>query len=142
VTRNICKPTNGSNRIQQDSIDNGVRIVNLATSKNLVAKSTIFPRRNSHKHIWTSTDGKIHTQIDHVLIDMRWHSSILDVRSFRVAVSDTDHYHVVAKVRERLTVRKQAAKKFDVERVNLRKLNNLEVRKKYQIKISNKFAVL
>jgi hypothetical protein len=40
---------------------------------------------------------------------------------------------VVAKVRERLAVRKQAAQKFDGEIFNLRKLNDLEVRKQYQI---------
>jgi len=34
---------------------------------------------------------------------------------------------VVAKVRERLEVSKQAAQKFDGERFNLRKLNELEV---------------
>jgi hypothetical protein len=36
---------------------------------------------------------------------------------------------VVAKVRERLAVSKQAAKKYDVERFNPKKLNELEVRK-------------
>jgi hypothetical protein len=35
----------------------------------------------------------------------------------------------VAKVRERLVVRKQETQKFDGERFNLRKLNDLEVRK-------------
>jgi hypothetical protein len=34
---------------------------------------------------------------------------------------------VVAKVRERLTVNKQTAQNFDVERFNLRKLRELEV---------------
>ena len=34
---------------------------------------------------------------------------------------------------EILVVSKQAAQKFDVERFNLRKLNELEVRKQYQI---------
>jgi len=73
---------------------------------------------------------------------MRWNSSILDVRSFRGFDCDTDHYLVVAKVRERLAVNTLAAQNFDVERLNLRKLNKLEVRKQYQIKISNKFADL
>jgi len=47
------------------------------------------------------------------LIDRRWHSSILDVEAFRGTDSDTDHYLVVAEVRERLAVSKQAAQKFD-----------------------------
>jgi hypothetical protein len=51
------------------------------------------------------------------------------VYSFRGADCDTDHYLVIAKVRERLAVSKQAAQKFDVERFNLGKLSQLEVRK-------------
>jgi len=49
---------------------------------------------------------------------------------------------VVAKVRERLAARKQAAQKFDGERFNVRKLNELKVRKQYQINISNRSAAL
>jgi hypothetical protein len=49
---------------------------------------------------------------------------------------------VVAKVREKLSVHKQAAQKFYVVRFNLRKLKELEVRKQYQIEISNRFAAL
>jgi len=49
---------------------------------------------------------------------------------------------VVAKVSDRLAVSKQAAYKFDGERFNLRKLNELKVRKQYQIEITNRFAAL
>jgi hypothetical protein len=49
---------------------------------------------------------------------------------------------VVAKVRKRLAVNKEAAQKFEEERFNLRKLNQLEVKKQYQIEITNRFAAL
>jgi hypothetical protein len=102
---NVFKLTIGNESLHQDSNDNGVRIVNFATSKNLVVKSTMFPHRNILKYTWTSPDGQTHNQIDYILIDCRWHPSILDVRSFRGADCDTDHYLVVAKIRERLAVK-------------------------------------
>jgi hypothetical protein len=102
----------------------------------------MFPHRNIHKYIWASPDGKTHDQIDHILVDWRWRPSILKARSFRGADCDTDHYLVVAKVRERLAVSKQTAQKFDAERFNLKMLSELEVRKQYQLKISNRFAAL
>jgi len=55
---NIFKPTIGNESLHQDSNDKGVRIVNFATSKNLVVKRTMFPHRNSHKCTWNSPDGK------------------------------------------------------------------------------------
>jgi len=102
----------------------------------------MFPHRKIHNYTWTSPDGKTHNQIDRVLIGRRWHSSVLDVRSFRGADCDTDHYLVIAKVRESLAVCKQAAQKFHRQRFNLRKLNEPEVREQYQIEITNRFAGL
>ena len=102
----------------------------------------MFPHRNIHKYTWTSPDGKTYNQTDYVLIDRRWHSSILDVQSFREAGCDADHYLVVAKVREKLAVIKEAAQRFDGERFNLKKQNELEVRKQYQMEITNRFAAL
>jgi hypothetical protein len=102
----------------------------------------MFPQRNIHDYTWTSPDGKTHNQIDHVLIDRRWHSSVLDVRRFTGADCDTDHYLVVVKVRGKLAVRKQAAQTFDGERFNLRKLNDLVVRKQYKIEITFRFTSL
>jgi glycine betaine/choline ABC-type transport system substrate-binding protein len=76
------------------------------------------------------------------LIDRRQHSSILDIQSFRGADCDTDHYLVAAKVRERLAVSKRAAQKTDMERFNVKKVNEGHVKEQYQVTIRNKFAAL
>jgi len=49
---------------------------------------------------------------------------------------------VITKVRERLAVGKQAAQRFDRQRINLRKLNEPDVREQYQTEITNRFASL
>ena len=49
---------------------------------------------------------------------------------------------MVAKLRDRLAVRKQVAQKFEGERFNLGKLKEPEVKEKYQIEITNRFAAL
>jgi hypothetical protein len=46
----IFKPTNGNESFHETSNDNGVTVVNFATSKKLVVKSTMFPHRKIHKY--------------------------------------------------------------------------------------------
>jgi hypothetical protein len=139
---NIFKITIGNESLYEISNGNGVRAVNFATSKNLVVKSTMFPHRKIHKYTWISPAGNTHNQIDHVLIDRRRHSSILDVRSSSGADCDTDYYLVVLKVRERLAVSKRAAQKIETKRFNVKTLNEGDVTEQYQVTIRNKFAAL
>jgi hypothetical protein len=104
---NTFKPSTENESLHGIRNDNGVRVVNFATSKNLIVKSTMFPRHNVPKFTWTSPDGKAHNQIDYILIDRRRYASSLDVRIIQGSICDTDHYLVVAKVRERLAASKQ-----------------------------------
>jgi hypothetical protein len=108
--KDIFKLTIGNKCLHEDSNDDCFRIVNFAKSTFPVDRSMMFPHQNIHKYTWTSPDGKTHNHI--------W--SILNVGSFREADCDTDHYMVVAKLRERLAVSKEAACKFDVEIFHLR----------------------
>ncbi|PNF43306.1 hypothetical protein B7P43_G14457 [Cryptotermes secundus] len=45
----IFKPTIGNEGLHETSNDNGVRVVNFATSNKLTVRSTMFPHRNIHK---------------------------------------------------------------------------------------------
>jgi hypothetical protein len=121
--------------------DNGDGVVSFVTSKNLTVKSKNLCR-NIHKCACTSPDRKTRNQIGHILIDRRWQSCILDARSFRGADSDTDHYLVVEKVRERLAVSKQTTETFHMERFNLKKLKEIDGKEQYRVEISHRFAAL
>ena len=100
------------------------------------------PHQNIHKQTRTSPDGKTRHQLDHIFTDKIWLSSIRDLRDFKGSDCGAEHYLVAANVRERLLVSKQAAQKFDVERFNFRKLNEVQVSKNYHTEISNKLAAM
>jgi hypothetical protein len=138
----IFKPIICKESLHEASDDDGVRVVNFVTSKKLIVKSTTFPHRDIHKHPCTSTDGVTHNQIDHVLIDKRRHSNILDVHFFRGANCDTVHYLVMEKLREKVSESKRARQNSDLERFDLKRLDDIEVKEKYQVDISNRFAAL
>jgi hypothetical protein len=48
----------------------------------------------------------------------------------------------VGKLRDRISVSKRVRQNFDLERSDLKKLNDVEVKEKYQVEISNRFAAL
>jgi hypothetical protein len=80
-------------------------------------------------------------QRNNIQTDRQRHSGLLDVRSFRAADCDADHYLVKAIVRELLAVNKQTSHRFHKERFNLNKLNKVESKGQYRA-VSNMFATL
>jgi hypothetical protein len=60
---NIFKPTAGNKSLLQDSNDNGIRIVNFVTSKNVVVNGTMFPHRNIQRTIGTLLMCKLITRL-------------------------------------------------------------------------------
>jgi hypothetical protein len=52
----------------------------------MVISSTCFIHRDVHKQTLLSPDALIANQIDHVLIDKRFASSILDLTAVHIAV--------------------------------------------------------
>jgi hypothetical protein len=84
----------------------------------------------------------IHNEIDNILIEWGRHSSAPDVRSFIAADCDTDHYLVVAKLRERPAVTKQTTHRVHMARLNLKKINELGYKEQYPVEISSRFIDL
>jgi hypothetical protein len=78
----VYRPTFGRYSVHNECNNNGTRLVDLEISKNMVIRSTCFPHKQLHLATWCSPDGVMANQIDHVLIERRHGSDILDVRSY------------------------------------------------------------
>lgn len=122
--------TVGNNSLHRVSNKNGLRVIDFASSRNLVCRSTWFPHKSIHKQTWISPDGNTRNQIDHVFIEGRHFSSILDVRTRRGANCGTDHMMVVGVLRIRTALKRRAAntapRKLDME-----KLADPDIRERY-----------
>uniref|UniRef100_A0A1B0CKX3 Reverse transcriptase domain-containing protein n=2 Tax=Lutzomyia longipalpis TaxID=7200 RepID=A0A1B0CKX3_LUTLO len=82
----------GKHSLHNECNDNGLRLVTFAMDRNMTVSSTTFPHKDAHKMTWKSNDGRTCNQIDHVLVANRHRSSVIDVRSWRGADCDTDHF--------------------------------------------------
>jgi endonuclease/exonuclease/phosphatase family metal-dependent hydrolase len=135
---NIYRGHIGKHSLHNITNNNGIRLVNFAASKNLFVGSTKFERKDLHKATWKAPNGQYETQIDHVLIDKRHLSSLLNVRTYRSANIDSDHYLVASQIRNRIsTVQNRGGsdneRKFDVEA-----LKNTEKCRAYQNELVNR----
>lgn len=96
------RETIGKESLHEHSNDNGLRLIDFAIGNAMVIRSTWHQRKNVRKATWRSPDGKTENQIDHVLIDRRHASDILQVDSCRGADCNSDHYLVRIKCRQRI----------------------------------------
>ncbi|XP_056022186.1 craniofacial development protein 2-like [Ostrea edulis] len=63
--------------------DNGERLIEMCITNNLVIGGSLFQHKNIHKTTWTSPSGRLHNQIDHIMINSKWRTSLQDVRAMR-----------------------------------------------------------
>ena len=76
-------PAVGQFSLHSTTSPNGVRLIDFAAARNRVVCSTRFQHRDMHKATWLSPDRSTRNQIDHGVIDGRYASNVLDVRTFR-----------------------------------------------------------
>jgi hypothetical protein len=80
---NTLKMIAGKHTLHDISNDSGMMLGQFAVRNNLVIKSTCFPHKRIHLGTWISPDSRTLNQTDHVLINAKLSSSIIDVRSCR-----------------------------------------------------------
>lgn len=119
----------GEFTIHKRTNNNGHRVCNMAARTNLVISSTKFQHHSRHKATWMSPDQKTCSQIDHVLINKRMQSAIKDVRTYRGACVDSDHFMVCTTMRQKIKNVKNSKRMGS--RWNVEKLHNGYNQKKF-----------
>ena len=76
--------------------ENRERLVGFCTTNNLVIGGTLFPHQEIHIITWCSPNGRDRNQIDHLMINGKWRSSLRDVKVRRGANIGSDHHLVTA----------------------------------------------
>jgi len=120
--------------------ENGVKLCEFCAANELLITGTLFPHKTIHKLTWTSPDGQTRNQIDHVLVNKKFRTSVKDTRVFRSADVGSDHHliktHIKVKLK-RAPRREERRTRYDVE-----KLKDAKVKKEFCLKLSNRFAIL
>jgi len=58
--------------------ERGVKLIDFCASNGLTVANSMFPHHPRRKYTWLSPDGNTRNQIDYILINSRWQSSIIN----------------------------------------------------------------
>ncbi|RNL66056.1 hypothetical protein D7I40_24495, partial [Citrobacter sp. MH181794] len=136
----IYKEIVGTHSLHETSNDNGKRFIEFATSKNALISSTSFPRKDIYKATWRSPNGQTNNQIDHVAIEKKGATNIMDVRTYRGFYADSDHYMVMTKYRSRIT-RASRRLRSRIQKINIGKLDHGQTKENFQRYIEDKLTL-
>ena len=120
--------------------ENGEYLVDFCMSNRLVIGGTIFPHKSIHKLTWTSPDGATTNQIDHIIINGKWRKSLQDVRVYRGADANSDHFLVAATIK--LKLRKVIPQSQQRKRLDIPKLKCPHTKAAFALELKNRFSAL
>lgn len=127
----------GKGTIHDVTNDNGHRLCQLAEALNMTLLSTKFEHPRQHKATWRHPAGNIENQIDHILATKKIGLKVKDTRSYRGAQAETDHYLVIATIKD-IELTKKYYSRTSRKKWETDALKNKETLKRYQEKyISN-----
>lgn len=122
--------------------NNGERFAELCGNHGLVIGGTLFRHLRIHKVTWVSPDGRTENQIDHIAINRKWRSSLLDVRNRRGADAYSDHHLLTGLIRIKLSTNRKreptAPKRLDVAKLKNSETAERSVRKVSESVTSNR----
>ena len=118
----------------------GDQLLNFCGINNLVIANTLFKQKKENRSwTWESPDGKVHNQIDYIIVSRKWRTSIINSRAYPSADVGSDHQLLISNLRLKLK-RQQTSKQ--TKRFDVGKLKDPQIHNMYEVTIGGKFAAL
>lgn len=130
----IHEPIIGRHSLHRSTNQNGEKLIEFAMEQRLKIMGTCYEHKDIHKATWKSPNGITLNQIDHFLIENQYALDISDVRVYRGADIDSDHYLLVVKFKESINRVQKLANK--ITKYDLKLLTQEQVREDYQSRIN------
>lgn len=134
----IYHPTTGRHSLHDTTSSNKKKLIEFATAKRMIISSIYFPHKRIHKGTWKSLDGRTVNQINHMLVDKRYASHIIDVKTKRGANVDSDHFLVTAKVKTKIAHRGKKPEEPKTKIWNNERLKEKETRGRFEELVEGK----
>jgi hypothetical protein len=114
--------------------DAGERLIEFCEENDMKIMNTFFKQPKRRLYTWTSPDGVSRNQIDYIIIQNRWRSTIHATHTLPGADCGTDHEILVAGLRLKLKKLKKEAvpARYDMEKIS----------SEYSVAIKNRFSAL
>ena len=120
--------------------DNGERFASSCAVNNMAVVTTQFKQKDIHKYTGTSPDGRTRNQIDHIAVNGKFRSSIINARVYRGADISSDHNLVICDMK--LKLRKVIKTANRTKKYDTLKLQSNEVRNSFVLTLRNRFSCL
>jgi len=127
----MYQPTIGRESLHDRSNDNGTRLINFCMTNGLTLSSTYFPRKDIYKQTRIAPNRVVKNQIDHVMIQNKRKGCIQNVRSYRGADADSDHYLVIARFTLRISEKRRTTKIKSSIKYSIEKLRDEQIHEYY-----------
>ncbi len=90
--------------------ERGERLLQFCAEQQLVLTNTLFQQHRRRLYTWKSCDSHTRNQIDYILIQKRWKSSVIKARTYPGADASSDHQLLVARMKLRIRTKKMKKK--------------------------------
>ena len=112
----------------------GQRLTELCQENALVIASILFQQHKRWLYTWTSPDGQYQNQIDYILCNRRWRSSIQSAKTKLGADCGSDHELLIAKFRLKLKKAGKTTRSF--------RYDQYQIPYDYTVEVINRFKGL